>query len=78
MYPLVMKYILLAGMLNLVQPQLKLSNVWDMNVLVKYLERLGDNALLTYSILTKKLIVLKFRLTTICMSTVKKMTLNNM
>ena len=73
-----MKYILLAGMLNLVQPQLKLSNVWDMNVLVKYLERLGDNALLTYSILTKKLIVLKFRLTTIFMSTVKKMTLNNM
>ena len=46
-----MKYITVIS--NLRTPKLKLSNVWDVDILFKNLERLGIKTLLTIIILTQ-------------------------
>ena len=61
----------------------KTKAVWDLDILLRYFERLRDNTLLTNLTLTKKLILQLLLLeahkpSTICMFTVDNMTLNDM
>ena len=41
-----MKYIYITVILNLRPPKANVSNVWDMDILLRYVERLEDNNLL--------------------------------
>ena len=48
-HPLVIEYV--TEIFNLRLPKQKLSNVWHVHILFRYLDRLGDNTLLTNIIL---------------------------
>ena len=83
-HALVIKYV--TEIFNFKTPKLKPSNVWYMDILLRYLYRLGDNTLLTNIILTETCcsgatarstqtqLLEAHRLSTICMFTVNNVT----
>ena len=74
-----MKY--LIGIFNFRLSKSKLCNDWDVDILFRYSERLGDNNLLVNLILKQKLAVLLLllgvhRLRTVCKYTIDNITSN--
>ena len=75
-HPLINKY--MPGVFNLRPPKLKLSFVWDVDILFRYLEQEGDNNSLADKPLTKKLLILLLLLGAHRISTVKLFSVSNM
>ena len=75
-HPLINTY--MTGIFNLRPPKSKLSLVWDVDILFRYFEHLGDNCLLSEKNLTQKLLVLLLLLGAHRLSTIKLFSINNM
>ena len=74
-HPLINKY--MTGIFNLRSPKLKLSFIWDVDILLRYFEQQGDNCLLSDIILTQKIIILLLLLGDHRRSTIKLFCTNN-
>jgi len=55
-HPLVSQ--LLKGVYNQCPPQLRYSSTWDVDIVVRYLQSLGDNSSLPLKVLSQKLLLL--------------------
>lgn len=80
-HPVIKQY--MTGIFNLKPPKPKLSFVWDVDILFRYFEQLGNNNSLPIEILTQKLVTLLLllgaqRLSTIKLFSVDYMVLNNL
>ena len=68
----------MTGIFNLRPPKLKLSSVWDVDILLRYFKQQGDNCLLSDIILTQKLIILLLLLGAHRHGTIKLFSINSM